>query len=239
MSKIFERIIFRQISIIWNPFCRSINVAFGKVIAHNIVFCLSLENGNVRCNEKVFRILLTDLSKAFDYLSHGLLLAKLHAYGFSISALRVIYSYLANRKQRTKINSSYSSWEEILFGIAQGSTLGPLLFNIFLCDMFFELSQTDFASYPDDNTPYAEANNIDEVITILENDSIQLFKWFSDNQMKASKDKCHLVISNNEKVSMKIDNIELENTSSEKLLGIIIESKLIFKEHLEEIIIKS
>ena len=57
--------------------------------------------------------------------------------------------------------------------------------------------------------------------------------------MKASKDKCHLVISNNEKVSMKIDNIELENTSSEKLLGIIIESKLIFKEHLEEIIIKS
>ena len=140
MSKIFERIIFRQISIIWNPFCQSTNVAFEKVIAHNIVFCLSLENGNVRCNEKVFRILLTDLSKAFDYLSHGLLLAKLHAYGFSISALRVICSYLAIRKQRTRINSSYSSWEEVLFGIAQGSLLGPLLFNIFLCDMFFELS---------------------------------------------------------------------------------------------------
>ena len=80
--------------------------------------------------------------------------------------------------------------------------------------MFFVLNQTDFASYADDNTPYVEANNIDEVITILENDSIQ-FEWFSDNQMKANKDKCHLVISNNEKVSMKIDNIELENTSSE------------------------
>ena len=79
--------------------------------------------------------------------------------------------------------------------------------------MFFVLNQTDFASYADDNTPYVEANNIDEVITILENDSIQ-FEWFSDNQMKANKDKCHLVISNNEKVSMKIDNIELENTSS-------------------------
>ena len=190
-------------------------------------------------NRKVFGILLTNLSKAFDCHSHELLLAKLHAYCFSISALRLINAYLANRKQRTKINSSYNSWEEILFGAPQGSILRPLLFNIFLCDMFFELSQTDFASYPDDNTPYAEANNIDEVITILENDSIQLFKWFSDNQMKASKDKCHLVISNNEKVSMKIDNIELENTSSEKLLGIIIESKLIFKEHLEEIIIKS
>ena len=165
-------------------------------------------------NGKVFGILLTNLSKAFDCLSHELLLAKLHAYGFSISALRLIYSYLANRKQKPKINMSYSSWEEILFGVPQGSILG--LFNIFLCNMFFELSQTDFASYAVNNTPYAEADNIDEVITILENDSIQLFVWFSDNQMKANKDKCHLVISNNEKVSIKIDNIESENTSSEK-----------------------
>ena len=99
---------------------------------------------------------------------------------------------------------SYSSWEEILFGVPQGSILGPLLFNIFLCDMFFELRQTDFASYADDNTPYAESDNINEVITILENDSIQLFKWFSDNRMKANKDKGHLLISNNEKVSLKI-----------------------------------
>ena len=138
------------------------------------------------------------MSKAFDCLSHELLLAKLHAYGFSISALRLIYSYLANRKQRTKINSSYSSWEEIHFGVPEGSILGPLLFNIFLCDMFFVLSQTDFASYVDDNTPYLEANNIDEVITLLENDSIQLFKWFSDKKLKANKDKCHFVISNND-----------------------------------------
>ena len=61
-----------------------------------------------------------------------------------------------------------------------------------------------------------EANNID-VITVLENYLIQLFKWFSGNQMKANKDRCHLVISNNEKVPMKINNIELENASSEKL----------------------
>ena len=152
-------------------------------------------------NGKVFGILLTDLSKVFECLSRELLLAKMHAYGFSISALRPIYSYLANRKQRTKINSCYSFWEEILFGVPQGSILGPLLFENFFCNMFSELSEIDFASYADGNTPYVEANNVDEVITtILENNPIQLFKWLSDNQMNEGQQICHLIISNDEKV---------------------------------------
>ena len=68
-------------------------------------------------NGRAFGLLLTDLSKTFDCLSHELLLEKLHAYGFSFAALRLIHSYLTNRKQRTKVNSIYSSWEEILFGV--------------------------------------------------------------------------------------------------------------------------
>ena len=67
-------------------------------------------------NGKMFGVLLTDLSKAFDCLSHDLLIAKLNAYGFSIAALRLVQNYLSNRKQRTKINSGFTSWEEVLFG---------------------------------------------------------------------------------------------------------------------------
>ena len=70
------------------------------------------------------------------------------------------------------VNSSYSHWEEILFGVPQGSILGPLLFNIFLCDIFFIMNETDFASYADDNMPYRTANTIDEVIHSLEHDSM-------------------------------------------------------------------
>ena len=190
-------------------------------------------------NGKAFGLLLTDLSKAFDCLSHELLLAKLRAYGFNSTALRFIHSYLTNRKQRTKVNSSYSSWEEILFGVPQGSILGPLLFNIFLCDMFFAMKDIDFASYADDNTPYVSSDSIEDVIRILENDSIKLFKWFSDNMMKANKDKCHLIVSSNEHVSMKLDNIEIENSNCERLLGVKIDSKLNFKEHLDGIIKKA
>ena len=71
-----------------------------------------------------------------------------------------MYSYLKNRKQRTKIDSVYSSWEEILFGVPQGSILGALLFNIFLCDIFYMMNDTDFASYADINTLYVLADTI-------------------------------------------------------------------------------
>ena len=98
---------------------------------------------------------LTYLNEAFDCIDHELLIAKLHAYGFDNDALKFIYSYLKGRKQRTKINSSYSSFAEILFGVLQGSILGPLLFNADICDLFYEIDDLDFAIFADDNTPYS------------------------------------------------------------------------------------
>ena len=77
---------------------QNISIDLEKVIPHKIVFCTCLTNG------KVFNLLVTDLSKAFDYLSHELLIAKLHAYDFSFAALRLMHSYLTNRK----IISSYN-----------------------------------------------------------------------------------------------------------------------------------
>ena len=105
--------------------------------------------------------------------------------------------------------------------------------------MFFAMKDIHFASYADDNTPYVSSDSMEDVIRILENDSIKLSKWFSDNMMKANKDKCHLIVSSNEHVSMKLDNIEIENSNCERLLGVKIDSKLNFKEHLDGIIKKA
>ena len=184
---------------------------------------------------KYFRALLTDLSKAFDCFSHELLMAKLHAYGFDFPPLKLIQSYLSNRKQRTKINTMYSSWEEILFRAPQGSILGPLLFNIFLCDLFWITCETDFASYANDNTPYALGGSID-IIKSLEDDSINLFKLFLDNQMKVNSDKCHLITSKQSCMNLKIGNINIENSTYENLLGVNVDNKLNFNDHLDGII---
>ena len=103
----------------------------------------------------------------------------------------------------------------------QGSILGPLLFKIFLCDLFWIMCETNFASYANDNTSYVLGDSIDDAIKSLEDDSINLFKWYLDNQMKANSVKCHLITSKQSWMNLKMGNINVESSSYEKLLGVI------------------
>ena len=147
----------------------------------------SVDSGNA------FGALLTDLSKAFDCLNHELLIAKLNAYGFILPALRLIHDYLSHRKQRTGVNNSYSQWLDVMFGVPQGSILGPLLFNILLADLFFIHNDIDIANFADDYTPYLSAKHVEDVIESLERPSVSLFRWFENNLLKGNADKCHFL----------------------------------------------
>ena len=139
--------------------------------------------------------LLMDLSKAFDTINHDLLIAKLYAYGFGKSALRTIWSYLSDRKQRTKINDSFSSWSELLQGVPQGSVLGPILFNIYLNDLFFLINESEICNFADDTTPYVCEKDVSELFRKLESDTVLIMSWFESNFMKLNTDKCHLLFS--------------------------------------------
>ena len=138
--------------------------------------------------------ILMDLSKAFDFLNHELLIAKLEAYGFSRSALKLVYDYLSNRKQRVKINGSFSSWQESIKCVSQGSVVGPLLFNVFINDLFFLVEETEICNYADDTTIYVCGHKLEHIVSSLKTDAQRLSKWFLDNSMKLNPDKCHPLV---------------------------------------------
>ena len=228
---------FKQIGEYMDPFFSKFQCGFRKGFSTQQCLIAFIEKWKSAVDKgKSFGALLTDLSKVFDCLPHELLIAKLHAYGFSLSALRLMYSYLPNRKQRTKINESYSSWEEILYGVPQGSILGPLLFNIFMCDLFLIVNDIGFANY---NTPFVFGNNPIEVLKCLEDASDKLFEWFSNNQMKANPGKCHLLTSSMTPTSINIKGYVINSSLCEKLLGVTIDSKLSFNAHLDKILSKA
>ena len=93
------------------------------------------------------------------------------AYGFDKSALLFIQNYLKNRKHRKKVIGSYSSWLNLIYGVPQGSILGPLLFNIFINDMFYFIKDTKMANYADDNMLYTVDENIQNLLQTLENET--------------------------------------------------------------------
>ena len=94
--------------------------------------------------------------------------------------------------------------KKILFGVPQGSILGPLLFNIFICYVFTIMDDINIANYVDDNTPFASGDTPLNIITSLENVAETLFEWFANNHMKANHGKCHLLMSTLTLISIKI-----------------------------------
>ena len=180
--------------------------------------------------------LITDLSKAFDCLNHELLIAKLHAYGFDKPSLLYFLSYLSGRKQRTKVNNSFSTWEDIISGIPQGSILDPLLFSIYINDIFLFINENSLANYADDNTPYTMNKDIDDVLNTLVNDTNILKDWFRNNYYLLNNDQCNLLITNHDgDISLKLGNEIITGKKWVKLLGIKVDNKLDFSEHVSSI----
>ena len=153
--------------------------------------------------------------------------------------LRVVHSYLTNRWQRTKIDKSYSFWEEVLSGKPQGFILESLSFNIFLCEFFLIMQENDFSRYADHNGSYRTADTIDKVIKLPERVSMMLFKWLYDNQIKANINKCPLQVNKKDEVVINLGETEIKNSEYGKLLGMNFDKRLNFNEHLNNVISKA
>ena len=237
IAKIFERLLYYQLANYFDDKLSKVQCGFRKGYSAQYCLIVMLEKWRKAMDmQSSAGALLSDLSKAFDCLNHELMIAKLHAYGCDFNSLKLINSYLQNRFHRVKVNSAYSSWSSIISGIPQGSILGPLLFNIYLCDLFLFFEDSNIASYADDTTPYTYMDNMELVLAKLEEDSVILIDWINNNYLKANPDKFHILLSDkDETFAINVDKHKIFNRGSENLLGITIDSKLSFDEHVSKL----
>ncbi len=229
----------RQITDFINPKLSQLLCGFRK--------CFNMQHALVRLIEKWRNALdkknkveagMIDLSKAFDCLKHDLLIAKLSAYGFDRTALNLVNDYLKNRYQRVKVDGNFSSWKELKLGVPQGSVLGSLLFNIFINDFLTCLQESEVCNYADDNSIFVCDTNFENDLSRLETDLPTVSEWFSQNFMKLNQEKSHFLTlghNNDAKMSVRFDMTDIECSSDEKLLGVVIDDQLNFDKHINNI----
>lgn len=239
LSKIFEKIYSVQVERffvnIFHPFLS----AYRKNYGCQDVLLRMIEDWKHALDHNMFSgALLMDLSKAFDCLPHALVICKLHAYGFSQDACQLVASYMQGRQQRVKLGNHRSSWSTLTKGVPQGSIFGPLIFNIFLNDLFYHVKKCSMFNYADDNTLFYSHENIHELLYVLKGDVESVVDWFKCNGMQANPEKFQLIISHrnkNETVELHVCNTVIKSTNSVKLLGITIDSKLNFDSHISDL----
>ena len=190
----------------------------------------SLENGNY-----VVGVFL-DFSNAFDTVDHKILLAKLCHYGIRGSALDCFSSYLTNRKQFVTYNNERSELMNINCGVPQGSILGSLLFLIYINDLANVCKITMPIFFADDSNLFQDGESLNEIESILNEELNEIVKWLKVNKLTLNVDKTQCTMFTrkkcNTKLSIKIENSFITQVTKTKFLGIIMDEKLNWKDHI-------
>ena len=238
-SKIYEKVIKNQLAPYldkyFSPFISAYSCSTQQVLIR------LLEEWREKLDKNfIVGAVLMDLSKAFDCIPHDLIIAKLAAYGFKSETLRLIYSYLKDRKQCVKINNTYSDYNEIISGVPQGFILGPVFFNLSINDLFFFIEKASMHNFADDNTLSAWGETVSKLIDTLESESNIAIDWFTKNEMIINPDKFQAIIldkkkSNLTNIPLTVDNQTIKSVPSVELLGIHLDDKLNFNLHISNI----
>ena len=191
------------------------------------------------------RTVFLEISKAFDKVWHEGLLYKLKSMGISGELYNLLENFLSGRFQRVVLNGQTSSWRPVLAGVPQGSILGPLLFLVYINDLPNGLKSNP-KLFADDTSLFTIVKDKNESANIL-NDDLQLisswaYKWKMLFNPDSKKPAQEVLFSRKKQIqnhpAISLNNIQVERTNFQKHLGLILDEKLNFKQHVDSAISK-
>lgn len=180
-----------------------------------------------------------DLQKAFDTVNHELLLLKLLDYGIRGHAFKWLESYLNDRQQYVQFNKNNSKCETVVCGIPQGSVIGPKLFIIFINDLYEATKELNLLLFADDTTVYKSGSDLGTLINCASTGMTSLKSWFDKNKLLLNWDKTKFMIfgnrKNNDNFNIIIEDVNIERVTEITFLGVMLDSKMSWKPHVEYI----
>ena len=249
LSKIFEKVIRDQITeyMHQNNLFSSKQFGFRKNVSTTDALLYATENIRKELDDGNFvTAAFLDLSKAFDSISHEILIGKLKSLNFDTKAVSMIKSFLTGRTQRVILPTTKSNWIELYQGVPQGTVLGPLLFNIYVNSMQNEIERpTQLLQYADDTFLFAAADKAETSIKQLEASVENLLKFFQAHRLNINASKTEFIVfskpSKNkemEELRLKIGNHLIKPKESVKYLGIHLDRNLTYQQEVKNILHK-
>ena len=242
ISKLYERVVYnRTVSFVEKHSILYKN-QYGFRSKHSTDLAVTYVTDNIlkALDNKQYVIgVFMDLAKAFDTINHKILLQKLHHYGMRGNVFKWFESYLSHRIQYVKYNGILSKIAVIKYGVPQGSILGPLLFILYLNDLYKASKLTELVLFADDSNLFIKGHNLEETIINLNTELSKISEWFRANELSLNLNKTHYMIFSNKNVkrhsNVKIDQTILDKVESTTFLGVDIDSKLSWKSHIYKI----
>ena len=238
LNKVFEKLLLVQVTIGTSDCLSEYLTAYRKQHECATALMMLIENWRRALDDgEVVGLLSTDMSKAFDCLHHPLLLAKLRAYGFDERSVDLMQSYFMDRYSRTRIGEFVSSWKSVRKGCPQGSSFGPLLWNLFQNDLTFFID-SNVCMYADDHQFYESGKDLNLVEANLQECARVVTEWYDSNGLKGNYKKYgSMIVSRAGKsaMSIKVKDYSIEPEHNISLLGVNIDSKLSFTDHISAI----
>ena len=192
-------------------------------------------------NKKSMISIYLDFSKAFDTINHQLLCLKLEKYGFRGNINNWFKSYLSDRKQYVCIDNSNSTLKDIKFGVPQGSILGPLLFILYINDMW-KSTQLNVIHFADDSTAFMPFSDPVSMCSSINTELTKIDDWICANQLSLNASKTTYSIFSSKKINLSseiaIRNVSIERSRCQKFLGVLLDENLNFQSHINSVRLK-